>query len=124
MPRTVLLYHFGSVKFNSFPQYDNEVELDAKEKCENPVKTFLYYTYVFRSNLPQKMLESMGIGDGDGVYGWNVPPEDEAGAPPPYIPKAAFERGAQKSLKQSQVSTHTQGRLRERDPEISQTVIG
>ena len=53
------------------------------------------------------MREAMGLGEGDsaGVYGWNVPPEDETGAPPPYIPKAAFNRG-QKSLKQSQVSIY------------------
>ena len=38
--------------------------------------------------------------------------------------KSAFQRGVLKSLKQSQVSTHTQSRLRERGAEISQIVKG
>ena len=84
-------------------------------KTMTQTQTHKKVTLVFRSNLPQKMQEAMGIGDGDGVYGWNVPPEDETGAPPPYIPKAAFERGTQKSLKQSQVSKYIQVGLPERD---------
>ncbi len=57
-----------------------------------------------RSNLPAKMREALGLDEGgDGVYGWNAPPCDESDAPPPYIPRNAFNRGAQKSLKQSQV---------------------
>ena len=56
--------------------------------------------------MPAKMREALGLDEGgDGVYGWNAPPCDESDAPPPYIPRNAFNRGAQKSLKQSQVLT-------------------
>ena len=37
----------------------------------------------------------------DSVVGWNMPPD--TGAPPPYSPKNQLQRGANKSLKFSQV---------------------
>lgn len=56
--------------------------------------------------LPAKMMEALGLSDGqdnDVVCGWNVPPLDDQGAPPPYMPRSASNRGPQVSLKERQV---------------------
>ncbi len=54
--------------------------------------------------LSPKMLEAIGTDDNDApqVGGWNAPPGEE-GAPPPYMARGLLSRGAQTSLKKSQV---------------------
>ena len=54
------------------------------------------------SLLPDKMQEALGGASG-AVGGWDLPPEDEQAAPPPYMARGVLNRGAHKSLKQSQV---------------------
>ena len=54
------------------------------------------------SIVPPKMLEALGISDDDMVGGWHAPPPD-TDAPPPYSPKNQLQKGANKSLKLSQV---------------------
>ena len=50
--------------------------------------------------LPDKQREA---DSGNQVHGWNVPPPTTDDAPPPYIGRNVLERGANRSLKQSQV---------------------
>ena len=56
--------------------------------------------------LTPKMREALGMEGSDNnpsVQGWNSPPPTTMDAPPPYVPRGALERGANKSLKFSQV---------------------
>lgn len=60
------------------------------------------------SLLPDKMREALGLqedfaGQNNAVEGWNMPPPDDRAAPPPYMGRNILERGANKSLKMSQV---------------------
>ena len=56
------------------------------------------------SVLPEKMRESLGAADNvDAVEGWTAAPPLGGDAPPPYMPRGVLERGANKSLKISQM---------------------